>query len=142
VAWHSLFERDSSLLSYPKRHDLCAEDPMNTVPQLGTLQQDSDGSETQWLGTPSQIEWAEKIRLQVSAEFDRVAETLEAVALRQSGHDRLDTRARPAKNTYQVSSVLRWQSAGRSYEDVSFVILVDRCDVIRSQPVFGGEAVQ
>jgi hypothetical protein len=48
---------------------------------------------TQWLGTESQIEWAEKIKPLVSAEFDRVAETLEAVARRQSASDRLDTRA-------------------------------------------------
>lgn len=48
---------------------------------------------TPWLGTESQIEWAEKIKPLVSAEFDRVAETLEAVARRQSVRDRLDTRA-------------------------------------------------
>jgi len=46
-----------------------------------------------WLGTESQIEWAEKIKPLVSAEFDRVAETLEAVARRQSMIDRLETRA-------------------------------------------------
>ena len=48
---------------------------------------------TPWLGTESQIEWAEKIKPLVSAEFDRVAETLEAVARRQSVTDRLETRA-------------------------------------------------
>ena len=48
---------------------------------------------TPWLGTESQIAWAEKIKPLVSAEFDRVAETLEAVARRQSVRDRLDTRA-------------------------------------------------
>ena len=48
---------------------------------------------TPLLGTESQIEWAEKIKPLVSAEFDRVAETLEAVARRQSVRDRLDTRA-------------------------------------------------
>jgi hypothetical protein len=46
-----------------------------------------------WLGTESQIEWAERIRPLVSAEFDRVAETLEAVARRQPITDRLETRA-------------------------------------------------
>ena len=46
-----------------------------------------------WLGTESQIEWAERIKPLVSAEFDRVAETLEAVARRQSVRDRVDTRA-------------------------------------------------
>jgi len=48
---------------------------------------------TLWLGTESQIAWAENIKPLVSAEFDRVAETLEAVARRQSVRDRLDTRA-------------------------------------------------
>lgn len=48
---------------------------------------------TPWLGTASQIEWAEKIKPLVSAEFDRVAETLEAVARRQPITDRLETRA-------------------------------------------------
>jgi hypothetical protein len=48
---------------------------------------------TPWFGTASQIEWAESIKPLVSAEFDRVAETLEAVARRQSVRDRLDTRA-------------------------------------------------
>jgi hypothetical protein len=48
---------------------------------------------TPWVGTESQIEWAERIKPLVSAEFDRVAETLEAVARRQSASDRLDTRA-------------------------------------------------
>lgn len=49
--------------------------------------------ESPWLGTASQIEWAEQIRPRVSAEFDRVAETLEAIARRQSAQDRLETRA-------------------------------------------------
>ncbi len=47
---------------------------------------------TRWLGTESQIEWAEKIKPLVSAEFDRVAEALETVARRQSVGDRLETR--------------------------------------------------
>jgi hypothetical protein len=49
--------------------------------------------ERPWLGTASQIEWAEQIKPRVSAEFDRVAETLEAVARTQSTRDRLDTCA-------------------------------------------------
>ncbi len=48
---------------------------------------------TPWVGTESQIEWAERIKPLVSAEFDRVAETLEAVARRQPIPDRLETRA-------------------------------------------------
>jgi hypothetical protein len=85
---------------------------MNTVPQLGTVQQGSGHPGTQWVGTASQIEWAEKIRRQVSAEFDRVAETLEAVARRQSGQDRLDTRAMIAILEDKRLDVLRRNEAG------------------------------
>ncbi len=59
---------------------------MSRMPQVST-------PGTQWVGTPSQIEWAERIQLQVRAEFDRVAGALEAVARRQSAEARLDTRA-------------------------------------------------
>ena len=53
----------------------------------------STAPEARLLGTAGQIEWAEKIKTRVNAEFDRVAETLEAVACRQSIQDGLDTRA-------------------------------------------------
>ena len=42
-------------------------------------------------GTPNQIEWAEQIKVSVAVEFDRVARALHTVALRQTGHDLLDT---------------------------------------------------
>jgi hypothetical protein len=45
------------------------------------------------IGTVSQVEWAERIKAQVSAEFDRVAKTLESVARKQCAHDQLNTRA-------------------------------------------------
>jgi hypothetical protein len=41
-------------------------------------------------GTPSQVEWAERIKLQVNAEFDRVANAFKESADRQSKQDRLD----------------------------------------------------
>ena len=44
-------------------------------------------------GTPSQIEWAEQIKLRVTAEFDRVASAFEAAASKQSEENRLRTRA-------------------------------------------------
>lgn len=53
----------------------------------------STAAEVRLFGTAGQIEWAEKIKTRVNAEFDRVTETLEAVARRQSIQDRLDTRA-------------------------------------------------
>jgi hypothetical protein len=44
-------------------------------------------------GTPNQIEWAEQIKPQVSAEFDRVTKAFETVAGRQAVEDRAGTLA-------------------------------------------------
>ena len=44
-------------------------------------------------GTVNQIEWALRIKEQVSAEFDRVAKALKSVADKQTDHDREDTLA-------------------------------------------------
>lgn len=44
-------------------------------------------------GTDSQIEWAERIRLSVQLEFDRVEKAFLQAAERQQGQDRLDTLA-------------------------------------------------
>lgn len=44
-------------------------------------------------GTESQIEWAERIRASVQADFERVANTFRQVAEGQQGQDRLDTLA-------------------------------------------------
>jgi hypothetical protein len=42
-------------------------------------------------GTASQIEWAEQIRPRVEQEFDRVANALRKVALRQAPQSRAET---------------------------------------------------
>jgi hypothetical protein len=73
---------------------------MSTVPQ---------GS---WIGTPSQIEWAERIKLLVSAEFNRVSEALAAVARRQSTQDRMDTLASIAILEEKREEVLTRNEAG------------------------------
>jgi hypothetical protein len=67
---------------------------------------------TPWLGTQSQIEWAERIKPLVSAEFDRVAEALEAVARRQPITDRLATQAVIAILEEKRLEVLRRNEAG------------------------------
>lgn len=41
--------------------------------------------------TPSQIEWAERIKIQVGQEFDRVADALSVAALTQTDPDRQET---------------------------------------------------
>lgn len=43
-------------------------------------------------GTPSQIEWAKQIKPQVGAEFDRVANALQAAARTQTELDQVDTQ--------------------------------------------------
>ncbi len=42
-------------------------------------------------GTANQVEWAERIRRQVNAEFDRVAASFRSVARKQSSDKRADT---------------------------------------------------
>ena len=42
-------------------------------------------------GSVDQIEWAKRIRIQVNDEFDRVANALQAAAVRQSAPDRANT---------------------------------------------------
>ncbi len=44
-------------------------------------------------GTPSQVEWAERIQRRVNGEFDRVAASFRAIADKQSDEKRADTEA-------------------------------------------------
>jgi hypothetical protein len=44
-------------------------------------------------GTPNQVEWAERIRRQVNADFDRIAAAFRSVAGRQDDAKRADTEA-------------------------------------------------
>jgi len=41
-------------------------------------------------GTINQVDWAEQIKTQVNAEFDRVAKALELAASKRAGQDRAD----------------------------------------------------
>lgn len=50
------------------------------------------GNETNLLGTPNQIEWAEQIRVTVAQEFDRVAKAFHAQARIQTGEKQSETR--------------------------------------------------
>ncbi|HVI78827.1 MAG TPA: hypothetical protein VM715_11835 [Candidatus Acidoferrum sp.] len=77
---------------------------------------------TPWVGTESQIEWAERIKPLVSAEFDRIAKALEAVARRQSASDRLETRAVIAILEEKRLEVLGRNEAGyfiKSWQELS-----------------------
>lgn len=48
---------------------------------------------TELTGTVNQIEWAERIRVQVNAEFDRVARVLAEAASKQSDPNRANTHS-------------------------------------------------
>jgi hypothetical protein len=50
------------------------------------------GTETKLTGTPSQIEWAEQIRITVAQEFDRVAKVFQAQVCIQTGQKQAETR--------------------------------------------------
>lgn len=63
-------------------------------------------------GTDSQIEWADRIKPRVSAEFDRVAAAFLARAGKQTGQDRLDTQAILAILEEKRGEVLAHDSAG------------------------------
>jgi hypothetical protein len=68
-------------------------------------------------GTASQIEWAEQIRPRVDAEFDRVAKAFHAVADRQSGEDRTNTRAIIAILEEKRAEVMAKEQAGYLIRD-------------------------
>jgi hypothetical protein len=70
------------------------------------------GSTRSLTGTVNQIEWAERIQIQVDGEFDRVASVLEAAARRQSERDRLDTHAIIAILEHKRVEVMANQKAG------------------------------
>jgi hypothetical protein len=44
-------------------------------------------------GTPSQVEWAERIKRQVNAEFDRVAASFRSIADKQDHRKRAETES-------------------------------------------------
>jgi hypothetical protein len=68
-------------------------------------------------GTANQVEWAERIRLQVDAEFDRVARALRTAASRQTRQDRMDTEAMICILEEKRSEVLANPKAGYFIHD-------------------------
>jgi hypothetical protein len=68
-------------------------------------------------GTPSQVEWAERIRRQVYREFDRVAASFRAVADRQDELKRADTEAVIAILEQQRAEVMSRKDAGYFIHD-------------------------
>ena len=68
-------------------------------------------------GTASQVEWAERIKRQVNAEFDRVAATFRSVASKQTNGKRADTESIIAILEDQRSDVMGKGCAGYFIHD-------------------------
>jgi hypothetical protein len=73
--------------------------------------------ETTMTGTVNQIEWANQIKSQVAAEFDRVRSVLEAAAAKRSGQERLDTQAMIAILEDKRVEVMAHREAGYFIHD-------------------------
>jgi hypothetical protein len=72
----------------------------------------SGGSATPLTGTASQVEWAERIKHQVNAEFDRVGASFRSVAAKQSDGKRADTERIITILEDQRAEVMRHNQAG------------------------------
>jgi hypothetical protein len=73
-------------------------------------------------GTASQVEWAERIRLSVDREFDRVANAFEAVALKQKQSDRAETQTVIALLEEKRAETMAHDQAGyfiRNWQELS-----------------------
>jgi len=68
-------------------------------------------------GTPSQVEWAERIQRRVNAEFDRVAASFRAVAGKQGDEKRADTEAIIAILEDKRAEVMSSKDAGYFIHD-------------------------
>jgi len=68
-------------------------------------------------GTPSQIEWAEAIRIRVDEEFDRMSSSFRSVAGKQFGLKRADTEAILAMIEEKRTEVLAIDQAGAWIRD-------------------------
>jgi uncharacterized protein (UPF0216 family) len=68
-------------------------------------------------GTPSQIEWAERIKQRVNAEFDRVAKALTTAASNRGEQVRTDTKAVIAMLEEKRAEVMARDQAGYFIRD-------------------------
>lgn len=68
-------------------------------------------------GTPNQVDWAERIKIRVNAEFDRVASALVSAAGKKAEADRMDTLAIIAILEDKRAEVMRKDEAGYFIHD-------------------------
>jgi hypothetical protein len=73
--------------------------------------------EKEMSGTANQIAWAKQIKIQVNAEFDRVARALEGASSKQSRQDALDTQAMIAILEDKRDEVMAHEEAGYFIHD-------------------------
>ena len=73
-------------------------------------------------GTANQVEWAERIKCQVNAEFDRVAASFRSIAAKQSDAKRSDTEDVLAILEDKRAEVMSHNEAGyfiRDWQEIS-----------------------
>ena len=83
----------------------------------GSTPESAGSSTSPMSGTPSQVEWAERIKRQVNSEFDRVAASFEVIAERQNYENRTDTEAIIAILNEKRTEVMSKQEAGYFIRD-------------------------
>jgi hypothetical protein len=74
------------------------------------------------VGTPEQVEWAQRIKHAANCEFDRVANAFRAIAKRQNGDKRADTEAIIAILEEKRAAVMARSEAGyfiRDWQEIS-----------------------
>jgi hypothetical protein len=71
----------------------------------------------QMSGTPNQVQWAQQIKRNVNAEFDRVASSFRSVAEKQSAGKRADTEAIIAILEEKRAAVMGKEQAGYFIHD-------------------------
>ena len=95
----------------------CARISINMEEPIATWEDDGGSPARSLTGTVNQIGWAEQIKIQVDAEFDRVRAALEAAASKQSSQRRADTLAMIAILEDKRAQVMAHDLAGYFIHD-------------------------
>jgi hypothetical protein len=83
------------------------------------VQSENEGNLT---GTPNQVEWAERIKITVGQEFDRVAQAFHAQLIIQTGQKQAETRTIIAILEQKRAETMSIQIAGyfiREWQELS-----------------------
>src|SRR3954465_6418216 len=96
-------------------------------------------------GTENQVAWAEEIRVQVNAEFDRVAKAFASVAATQTGPNQIDSIAVIAILEEKRAEVMSNDSAGyfiNKWQDLSDQVRQLIASDSRYQAIKAGKAAR